>query len=95
MKPSIPGLPRGGARRGAGRPKKPKQLAPPSPAEETPVAYALRIMRDETADVRRRDIMAKALLSYLKGSGKLPEGERSPDSEVGRDSWANVLKFKK
>jgi hypothetical protein len=87
-------MPRGGARPGAGRPRKAKQLAAASPAEETPVAYALRIMRDETADVRRRDQMARALLSYLKSSGKAL-GDLAPDDETARDSWAVILGGKK
>jgi hypothetical protein len=50
-------------------------------------------MRDETADVRRRDQMARALLSYLKGSGKALD-DPSPTT-TDRDSWGVILGGKK
>ena len=84
---------RGGARPGAGRPKgstKAKTYAPASPAELTPVEYALRVMRDETADVRRRDAMARALLSYLRAGGK--RVEKSEAGPKTADKWAGILK---
>jgi hypothetical protein len=93
MKPSIPGLPRGGARKGAGRPRKKPVLAPASPAKETPQEYALRVMQDETADVRRRDAMAKSLLSFLKGSGKALDDPAPATTD--RDSWDVILGGKK
>jgi hypothetical protein len=59
---------RGGARPGAGRPRKPKTLtaegrfAAPSKqkqnVDELPLEYMLRIMRDPTIDDARRDKMA-------------------------------------
>jgi phage terminase small subunit len=65
----------GGARPGAGRPlgstdsgkrlpRGSKQLARASPPGEEPMAYLLRIMRDPSADVGRRDRAAALLLPY-------------------------------
>jgi hypothetical protein len=66
---------RGGKRPGAGRPKGSKQLIAKQSftrkamiaAEdgETPLEYMLRVMRDPTADERRRDAMASAAATYL------------------------------
>jgi hypothetical protein len=66
---------RGGKRPGAGRPKGSKQLIAKQSftrkamiaAEdgETPLEYMLRVMRDPTADERRRDAMAAAAATYL------------------------------
>jgi hypothetical protein len=66
---------RGGKRTGAGRPKGSKQLIAKQSftrkamiaAEdgETPLEYMLRVMRDPTADERRRDAMAAAAATYL------------------------------
>ena len=66
---------RGGARRGAGRPKGSKQgIAKQRLTEkaliaaadgEMPLEYMLRIMRDPGADEKRRDAMATAAATYI------------------------------
>jgi hypothetical protein len=62
---------RGGSRTGAGRkagvPNKATQelRAEVAASGETPLDYMLRVMRDTTADVERRDDMAKAAASYV------------------------------
>jgi hypothetical protein len=91
MKPSIPGLPRGGARPGAGRPKK-NVSAPASPRDQTPLLFLLATMRDPNIDLRLRIAAAKAALPYC--GKKVVEDVVAPDA-VDRDSWANILKFKK
>jgi hypothetical protein len=61
----------GGFRIGAGRKRGvPNKASVARQAEveasgETPLAYMLRIMRDETADPDRRDEMAKAAAPYV------------------------------
>ncbi len=61
---------RGGARPGAGR--KPgskaqatKQALEAVGAGEMPLEYMLRVMRDHTADEKRRDAMAAAAATYI------------------------------
>ena len=61
-------MPRGGARPGAGRPRKSRTVAAEErivtrvrqkrKADELPLAYMLRVMRDPTVDPARRDKMA-------------------------------------
>src|SRR5271169_6629090 len=64
-------MPRGGARAGAGRkagvPNKASQKRQAEAARtgELPLAYMLRIMRDEAAPQKRRDEMAKAAALYV------------------------------
>ena len=64
-------MPRGGARLGSGRKpgvrnKRTQQLcAEVAASGETPLEYMLRIMRDDRADAKRRDEMAKAAAPYL------------------------------
>jgi 5-methylcytosine-specific restriction protein A len=78
---------RGGARPGAGRKRKPKQVAPASPAEQTPVEYALAVMRDPEADVQRRDVMARALLTFMRaGKPAVP-----PSTTEDDDKWRGIL----
>lgn len=61
----------GGAREGAGRPKGSvsrrhiEAMAEAVAAGKTPVEYMLAIMRDETADQKRRDWAAEKLAPYL------------------------------
>lgn len=58
----------GGARPGAGRPRKGQSLrdihAAARKAGQTPLEYMLAIMRDETADPHLRDQMAVAAAPY-------------------------------
>jgi predicted phage terminase large subunit-like protein len=64
-------MPRGGARDGAGRkagvPNKASQKRQAEAARtgELPLAYMLRVMRDESAPQKRRDEMAKAAALYV------------------------------
>ena len=64
-------MPRGGVRAGAGRragvPNKASQKRQAEAARtgELPLAYMLRIMRDELAPQKRRDEMAKAAALYV------------------------------
>ena len=62
---------KGGKRNGAGRPRGAISLSTRAILEaaqsggETPIAYMLRVMRDENALSARRDDMAKAAAAYL------------------------------
>ena len=64
-------MPRGGARRGAGRkPGTPNRVtaelqAAVAASGETPLDYMLRVMRDPTMEHPRRDEMAKAAAPYV------------------------------
>lgn len=63
-------MPRGGARPGAGRPKGAKAKVPRGAVADygaitTPKDYLLAVLRDPSADARRRDEAAKALLPYV------------------------------
>jgi len=64
-------MPKGGKREGAGRPKGAPNKASAALAVEiaasgeTPLAYMLRVMRDQTAEHPRRDEMAKAAAPYV------------------------------
>jgi hypothetical protein len=64
-------MPRGGKRNGAGRPKGAIALSTRAIIEaaesggEMPIAYMLRVMRDENAPSARRDRMARAAARYL------------------------------
>ena len=64
-------MPKGGKRNGAGRPKGSISLSTRAIMEsaasggEMPIAYMLRVMRDEELPGIRRDRMARAAASYL------------------------------
>jgi len=64
-------MPKGGKRNGAGRPKGSISLSTRAIMEsaasggELPIAYMLRVMRDEKLPGIRRDRMARAAASYL------------------------------
>ena len=64
-------MPRGGRREGAGRPmdspnRRTRALVEAAESGgEMPIAYMLRVMRDEDAPDLRRDAMAKVAASYL------------------------------
>lgn len=77
---------RGGARPGAGRKRQPTQVAPASPAEQTPVEYALAVMRDPEADVQRRDVMARALLTYMRAGRPA-----APSTTEDDQKWRGIL----
>jgi hypothetical protein len=76
----------GGARRGAGRPRKKLVLAAASPAEQSAIDYAYAVMRDPNADVRRRDSMARALLVYLRAR----KGDDDKPA-LKDDKWIGIL----
>jgi anthranilate phosphoribosyltransferase len=76
-------VPRGGARVGAGGPKKPRKLSRPKVLStskgETPLEYMLAVIHDEEADASRRDRMAVAAAPYLhakKDYGSLKDQRR-------------------
>ena len=86
---------RGGYRAGSGR--KPK-LAPPSPAEQTPVQYLLSVMRDPTASAARRDKAAIAAAKYVEQPVPrvLPLGKKARAEIEARDAakgtdWEGLL----
>jgi hypothetical protein len=66
-------MPRGGARPGAGRPRKKQEKQQPKPAPKdqvidegmSPLDYMLKVMRDPSEDPGRRDRMAVAAAPYL------------------------------
>ena len=55
----------GGARPGAGRPKKAIQLLPASPAQQSPLDFMLMVMRDPDADLKLRLEAAKTAAPYI------------------------------
>ena len=61
-------MPRGGARPGAGRPRKPAapaaEISTPADAPLTPLALLEAVMRDEGQDIALRVSCARALLPY-------------------------------
>jgi len=69
-------MPKGGRRNGAGRPKGALGLSTRAIIEaaqsggETPIAYMLRVMRDEDAPDSRRDRMARSAANFMHS--KLP-----------------------
>ena len=85
---------KGGKREGAGRPKGAANLRTREMLEEAaaggelPVAYMLRVMRDEEAPDLRRDAMAKAAAAFLypriaaRPAGEEDELELPPESEA-------------
>jgi hypothetical protein len=81
----------GGKRPGAGRPRK-LMLGSVSPHKQTPLEYLLAVMRDESVDLRLRIAAAKAALPYC--GKKVVEEAAAPDA-VDRDSWENILTFRK
>lgn len=64
-------MPRGGARPGAGRPRKVPavydsgEVPDAVNAELTPIEYMMQVMRDQSADASRRDRMAVALAPFV------------------------------
>lgn len=75
---------KGGARRGAGRPKgsvnRPQTQAIPASNSLDPLTYLLHVLRDDSADVKRRDWAAGLLLTFMherRPSVVLPPKERA------------------
>lgn len=93
---------RGGRRLGAGR--KPgaatkihhEARVEAAASGETPLQYMLRVMRDDEADIQRRDDMAKAAASYVharlsstevKSEATINYVARMPAPVKGMDEW--------
>jgi hypothetical protein len=62
---SRPGERRGGRRKGTPNKRTVERYAEIAASGEMPLAYMLRVMRDETSDRERRDEMAKAAAPYV------------------------------
>jgi hypothetical protein len=78
---------------GRGRPKGSKtapKFAPPSPEEQSALDYALGVMRDPTADVRRRDSMARALLGFMRAAGR-KGADDAATTQKDDGKWAGIL----
>ena len=84
--------PHGGKRNGAGRPKgalsfnKRALIEAAESGGEMPIAYMLRVMRDENAPDLRRDAMAKAAAAHLYPKTARPshdeKEEAAPQAET-------------
>jgi hypothetical protein len=76
----------GGRRNGAGRPRGAIGLSTRAILEaaqsggETPIAYMLRVMRDENVSSARRDDMAKAAAAYLHTKLSVVYDDEAPDA---------------
>ena len=94
-------MPKGGARPGAGRPKKGVHLPAKMILTEamlagmSPLEYMLAVMRDPGADEARRDRMAQAAAPYVharaEAAGKKQQAEEfAATAERGTD-WERLL----
>ena len=81
---------KGGRRAGAGRPKGAITLSTRAIIEaaqsggEMPIAYMLRVMRDETVPDARRDRMARAAAAYLHSKLSMIEDEKDEGDESAK-----------
>jgi hypothetical protein len=74
-----------GGRRPGSRNKRTQDLLDKVAAEGiTPLDYCLQVMRDESANIERRDEMARAALPYL-------HARRAPENKDGGTAPAVVL----
>jgi phage terminase small subunit len=83
----------GGARPGAGRPRKPPvllDLGTPTGVQLTPLEFLLALMRCPTADARTRLDAAKALMPYCHAR-KVAGGKKDQQQEAA--NGASVGKF--
>lgn len=107
-------MPRGGKRDGAGRKKRTnlKNLVEISPAiaivkglskqdtttEQLPLDYMLAVMRDRTAEWKRRDDMAKAAAPFCHAKvSERPAGKKAREEEAAKlagldDDWGDDLR---
>jgi len=75
----------GGSRNGSGRPKggisfrTRAVLEAAASGGEMPIAYMLRVMRDENAPDARRDDMARAAAAYLHSKSSVVRYEETED----------------
>lgn len=86
---------RGGARVGAGRPKKGEQPQPKPEVEAdqearklslSPLEYMLRVMNDDSADDSRRDRMAVAAAPYVHGKAPdVPQGKKEQKQKAAEE----------
>jgi hypothetical protein len=67
-------------------------LGSASSLKQMPLDYLLSVMRDPNIDLRLRIAAAKAALPYC---GKKVVEDAAAPAAADRDSWANILKFKK
>jgi hypothetical protein len=95
---------RGGYRPGAGRPKRKglagkdtQCIAEITAKGESPLEYMLRVMRDVTADVTRRDRMAIAAASFIhvrrveRQEGKREETNKLAKTAHEESSWGELI----
>lgn len=93
-------MPRGGARKGAGRKKGSLTAKTRAIAEQavqtgiTPLEYMLKILADENANQARRDDMAKAAAPYchprlasVEHSGEMKIENRVSSDPIGESEW--------
>jgi hypothetical protein len=92
MKPIIPGLHRGGARSGAGRPRgsasRPKLMLIGCPPDVPPLDFLLAVMRNELVDMHLRIAAAKAALPFVAKRG---EGEKPAVAADDIEPWSVLL----
>lgn len=89
----------GGARPGAGRPKKkPEPIATVAARQDDPKAFLLTVMNDATADGKLRVDAAKALMPYMherKGAaavgGKKAQAEQAAQTAERGTTWSALL----
>ena len=75
----------GGARPGAGRPRKKLKLTEAGEAgSETPLAFMLRIMRDPAVETSLRTRMAVAAAPYMHARAEVPSKKEDRQEAAGR-----------
>ncbi len=73
---------RGGARPGAGRPKRAQQILPIS-AGESPLVFLLQVMNNQAAELKLRIEAARAALPYMHQKGGVL-GKKDATKEAAR-----------
>jgi hypothetical protein len=58
---------------------------------ELPLQYMLRIMRDRSADPKRRDELAKAAAPYCHARLTVAEAPKRPDAPNADEEWEELL----
>lgn len=89
----------GGARPGAGRPKrKPEPISTVAARQDDPKAFLLTVMNDAKADGKLRVDAAKALMPYMherKGAtaagGKKAQAEQAAQTAERGTTWSALL----
>ena len=99
-------MPRGGARPGAGRPRKPVVDAPlatraapvrVAPGQMTPLEYMLSVINDVGAEDARRDRMAQAAAPYVhpkaeaEAQGKKAQRQAAAQTAERGTDWESLL----